>query len=164
MSPFSDARARIVLICIAGLMVGLIGRVAYLQTYGPQKTLRSAEHQQHTSITSIARRGTIMSRNGYPMAATVQTTSLYVDPKFLLEQYQRDKRNLNQMDGDLKKMCRMVDCNSDQLIELLGARSQSRYLKIAENLDQHTREAVESLHIPGVGFEPMLVRYYPMGS
>lgn len=161
---FSDGRARIVLITIAILLTGMIGRVAYLQTYGRQKTIKWAERQQHTAIRSIARRGTILSSNGYPMAATVQTTSLYVDPSFLLQQYQQDRRNLNQMDGDLRKMCKLVDCNVDDLIELIGARSETRYLKVAENLDPKTREAVEALHIPGIGFEPMLVRYYPMGS
>src|SRR5947207_9021344 len=161
---FSDGRAKIVLVIIASLLVGMIGRVAYLQTYGRQKTIRWAERQQHTAIKSIARRGTILSRNGYPMAATVQTTSLYVDPSFLLQQYQHDKRNLNQMDSDLRKMCKLVDCNVDELTELIGARAESRYLKVAENLDQKSREAVEALHIPGIGFEPMLVRYYPMGS
>src|SRR6476661_2049083 len=80
---FADGRARIILVIIASLLVGMIGRVAYLQTYGRQKTIRWAERQQHTAIKSIARRGTILSRNGYPMAATVQTTSLYVDPTFL---------------------------------------------------------------------------------
>ncbi|HEV8604416.1 MAG TPA: penicillin-binding protein 2 [Tepidisphaeraceae bacterium] len=164
MSPFSDGRARVVLVGIAALLVGMIGRVAYLQTYGRQKTIRLVERQQYTATTSIARRGTILSRNGYPMAATVQTTSLYVDPQFLLQQYQRERRNLNQMDSDLRKMCKLVECNVDQLIELIGAGPGSRYLKVAENVDQRTREAVESLHIPGVGFEPMLVRYYPMGS
>jgi cell division protein FtsI (penicillin-binding protein 3) len=164
MSPFSDGRAKIVLVVIASLLVGMVGRVAYLQTYGRQKTIRWAERQQHTAIRSIARRGTILSRNGYPMAATVQTTSLYIDPAFLLAQYQHDRRNLNQMDADLRKMCQLADCNVDQLIELIGARSESRYLKVAENLDPKTREAVEALHIPGIGFEPMLVRYYPMGS
>jgi len=164
MSPFSTGRAKIVLVIIASLLVAMIGRVAYLQTYGRQKTIRWAERQQHTAIKSIARRGTILSRNGYPMAATVQTTSLYVDPAFLLDQYQHDKRNLNQMDSDLRKMCKLVDANVDELTELVGARSTSHYLKIAENLDQKAKEAVEALHIPGIGFEPMLVRYYPMGS
>jgi cell division protein FtsI/penicillin-binding protein 2 len=68
------------------------------------------------------------------------------------------------MDSDLRKMCKLVDCNVDQLTELIGARAQSRYLKVAENLDQRAKDAVEALHIPGIGFEPMLVRYYPMGS
>jgi cell division protein FtsI (penicillin-binding protein 3) len=123
-----------------------------------------AERQQHTAIKSIARRGTISSRNGYALAATVQTTALYIDPKFMLKEYQREKRNLNQMDSDLRKMCRLVEKDVDQLTELIGSRTESRYLKVAENLDDRTREAVAALKIPGVGFEPMLVRYYPMGS
>src|SRR5215212_2461025 len=163
MSSFSDARARVVLVGIAFLLVGMIGRVAYLQSYGRQKTIAWAERQQHTAIQSIARRGTILSRNGYPLAATVQTTSLYVDPRFLLQQYQREKRNLNQMDGDLRKMCKMVDCNVDQLIELIGARPGSRYLRVAEGVEQGAEGGGESRESAGVGFEPMLVRDYAVG-
>src|SRR5688572_1614550 len=106
MSSFSEKRARIVLVCVAVLMSTMIVRVAYLQTYGRQKTIQMAERQQHTAIKSMARRGTISSRNGYALAATVQTTALYIDPKFMLKEYQREKRNLNQMDNDLRKMCR----------------------------------------------------------
>ena len=54
MSPFSIGRAKILLVVIASLLIGMIGRVAYLQTYGRQKTIRWAERQQHTAIRSIA--------------------------------------------------------------------------------------------------------------
>jgi cell division protein FtsI/penicillin-binding protein 2 len=164
MPAFSPTRARAILVLIAVLMAGMIGRVAYLQTYGRQKTIRWAERQQHTAITSIARRGTIMSRNGYPLAATVQSTVLYIDPAFMLQQYQRERRNLNQMDSDLKKMCKLVEVDCDRLVEKIGARPESRYLKVSQHVDQTTCEAVENLKIPGVAFEPVLVRYYPMGT
>ena len=55
MSSFSIGRAKIVLVVIASLLSGMIGRVAYLQTYGRQKTIHWAERQQHTAIRSIAR-------------------------------------------------------------------------------------------------------------
>src|SRR5262249_5203622 len=86
------------------------------------------------------------------------------DPKFMLEQYQKDKRNLNQMDDDLRKLCLLVEADPERLTQLLNEGPGSRYLKLAENLDEPLQKQIESLRIPGVAFEPVCQRYYPMGS
>src|ERR1043165_4187944 len=47
MTTFSPSRAALVMLLIAAAMLTLLGRVAYLQTYGRQQTLERAERQQH---------------------------------------------------------------------------------------------------------------------
>lgn len=163
MPTFSPIRASFVLVLIAAALVGMTGRVAYLQTYGRHNTIHWAERQQHTSEHIMARRGPIFDRNGLAMASSLQTTTLYVDPKFMLAEYQRNGRNLNQMDEDLRRLCRLVDAKADDLTQILSAQPDSRYLKIAENLDENLQAEVENLKIPGVAFEPVCVRWYPMG-
>jgi hypothetical protein len=47
MHRFSPIRAALTMITLAAALVALLGRVAYLQTYGRETTIRSAE-RQHT--------------------------------------------------------------------------------------------------------------------
>ena len=47
MPTFSPIRATAVMVVICLLFAGLVGRVAYLQTFGREQTIRRAERQQH---------------------------------------------------------------------------------------------------------------------
>src|SRR5450432_3392492 len=109
MHRFSPTRAAVTMIAIAGLMILLIGRVAYLQTYGREQTIRRAERQQHQTETLYARRGSIFDASGLLMAGTVQTQSLYVDPKFMQDEFQADGRNLEEMDQAIVQLAKLVD-------------------------------------------------------
>jgi len=151
-----------VVICL--LFTALIGRVAYLQTFGREQTIRRAERQQHQNETLVARRGGIFDANGILMAGTVQTQTLFVDAKFMQDCFQEDGRSLVEMDDAIAKLARILDKEPYQISQLLSDRSTSRYLKIAENLDETTVEAVMKLDLPGVGVTPTSARYYPMGS
>ncbi len=164
MPQFSTTRACVVILIIGGLLSALVGRVAYLQTYGRQSYVRAAERQQHTGIPIQARRGSIFDRNGHEMAGTIQTLAVYLDPKFMLEQYQTGKRNLNQMDQDLTKLATIIDCDADKLTAVICENVAERYIRIAENQTDQAAREIAKLNIPGAGVEPMCVRFYPMGS
>ena len=164
MPRFSAFRAAVVLSILATGIVGLMVRVAYLQTYFRQKTILRADQQQHTTRSITARRGTIFDTNGHALAGTVQQQAIYIDPVFMLREYQTAPRNLNQMDMDLRKLAGLIDADADELSQLLGERYEARYVRIAESRDDRTAAEVMKLGIPGVGAEPMCVRYYPMGS
>jgi cell division protein FtsI/penicillin-binding protein 2 len=161
---FSPARAAFLMILIGTGFVALVGRVAYLQTYGRQQTIERADRQQHQSEILRARRGSIFDANGMLMAGTVQTQSLYCDPKFMQECYQEDGKSLVDMDRDIDKLAKLIDKDPIELSQLIGDRSSSRYVKIAEHLDDRTVAEIDKLDIPGLGTMPMDERYYPMGS
>ena len=164
MPSFSPLRAAVVMIVIGGCLVGLTGRVAYLQTYGREQTLRKAERQQHQNETLYARRGSIFDSNGMLMAGTVQTMSLFVDPKFMQEEFESNGRSLVDMDKAVERLAKVIDKDSFELSKLLGDRYTSRFIRIADNLDEDTCREIEKLKLPGVGVLPVNVRYYPMGS
>ena len=52
---FSPLRAAIVFVFIGILFATLIGRVAFLETVGRQKTLQRAENQQHQDALRVRR-------------------------------------------------------------------------------------------------------------
>ncbi len=146
------------------LFAALLGRVAYLQTYGREATISRADRQQHLVLTLPARRGNIYDRNGLLMAGSIQTHSLFVDPKFMQDSFQEDGRSLIQMDEALDGLAKIVGKDSFELSKLLGDRATSRFVKVAENLDDTTVAQIEAMDLPGVGIGSGSARCYPMGS
>ena len=160
----STFRAAAVFVALVVLFVALLGRVAYLQTYGRQQTVRRAERQHHSKDVIPARRGGIFDRNGLAMAGTVQTQSMFVDPKFMYQTLQQQGRSQADIDEAVIKLAELIDQEPFDLLQLLGERGDSRYVKVADDLDELTCREIIKLDLPGVGLEPNNVRYYPMGS
>src|SRR5689334_21315374 len=119
MGTFSPSRATFVMLGITVLLTALIGRVVFLQTYGRQQTLDRAERQQHTKETISARRGGIFDSTGMLMAGTVQTRTLFVDPKFMQDQFQKEGHSLAEMDECVAKLAKIVDKEPFELSKLL---------------------------------------------
>jgi len=161
---FSTLRASVVLSILLGLFVVMVGRVAYLQTYGREKTIGRADRQQHEHRVLPARPGNIFDRNGLVMAGTVETKTLFVDPKFMQAYYQQPGHSLAEMDVALAKLGQLIEKTSYELAQLLSDRAGSRFIKIAKELDDPTVAAIEKLDLPGVGVVPAFERSYPMGS
>jgi cell division protein FtsI/penicillin-binding protein 2 len=161
---FSTRRAAAVFVLLGSILVALIGRVAYLQTYGRQLTLRKADRQQHQTMSLEARRGCLFDRNGFLLAGTIQTQTLFVDPKFMYEVYQQDGHSLIEMDAAIMDLARILDKKPIDLAHLLADRSDNRFVKVAENLNDDVCEEIRKLKLPGVGLQPTSSRYYPMGS
>ena len=164
MSTFSPTRATIVLAIVACLLAGMTGRVAYLQTYGRQKTIRSAERQQHQSEIIQARRGSIFDAAGNALAVSVQQMALYIDPEFILDEYSFGSRNREDLPNDLARLATMIDEKPDALYKLVNRRANARYVRLAENLSEDHAQRILKLDMPGVGLEPMPVRIYPMDT
>ncbi|WP_428938812.1 peptidoglycan D,D-transpeptidase FtsI family protein [Fontivita pretiosa] len=164
MHRFCAIRATVAIALIAGSMLVLLGRVGYLQTYGREQTIQKAERQQHQTEVLYARRGSIFDSTGLLMAGTVQTLSLFIDPKFMQDEFQADGRSLVDMDKALEQLAKLIDADPFELAKLLGDRYTSRFIRVADNLDEQTCQQIERMKLPGVGLTPMNVRYYPMGS
>lgn len=164
MVRFSSLRAGMVLCCLGVTFVALIVRVGYLQTSVRDQIIRQADRQQHRTETLYARRGSIFDANGMLMAGTVQTTSLFIDPKFMLDQFQSEGRSLIDLDRAIDRLAEIIDRDPLELHNLLADRSTSRFIRIADHLDEPTIQAIRALRLPGAGFTYVNERYYPMGS
>ncbi len=164
MSAFSPIRAGAILFLVAALLSGMTGRVAYLQTYARQDTIRAAERQQHVTLPIVARRGSILDRNGLMIATTIQQQAIFIDPAFMIRQYQKEDKSPRQLDQDLRKLARLIQKPEAEIIARVHERPDARYLRIAEEIPDRLVDEVARLDIPGVEPEPMCVRNYPMAS
>src|SRR5687768_772383 len=108
-NSFSAARAAAVFLILGAAFVALTGRVAYLQTVGRRATLARTERQHHRVDVSPARRGCIHDRNGIEMAGTVQRMALFIDPKFMQDEYQKPGRSLVDMDRAIEQLAALAD-------------------------------------------------------
>ena len=164
MPTFAPTRAAVVLVIICCALTGLVGRVAYLQTYGREQTIRRAERQQHQTEVLHARRGSIFDCNGMLMAGTVESQTLFIDPKFMQDCFQEDGKSLVDMDTAINKLSNIIDIDPFKVSQMLGDRYASRYVKVAEKLDDSQMKQIQALDLPGVGFTPTDERWYPMGA
>ncbi len=161
---FSPRRAGIVVALIVAALLALIGRVAYLQTYGREQTIRQTDRQQHMTETLFARRGTVYDSTGNVLAGTVQTQALFVDPKFMFEQFQANGLESAEIRHRLDQLADLVEMDRHELTNLLDDKSESRFVKIKEDVSDDYISAIHKLGIDGVGLTPIHERYYPMGS
>ncbi len=159
---FSHIRAGIIFTILGAILVVLIGRVAWLQTYGRQTTILKAERQHHQSEELPARRGSIFDRNGALMACTIQNSGVFVDPWFMHDRYQ-DENRWAQMEPDIAKLAEHLDLEPEKLAALISDNSEQRFLKISERVDERTAEEIKKMKMPGVGLMPVNERVYPMG-
>src|ERR1700712_2839006 len=161
----SPLRAVLVFGTVAAALLGLGGRVAYLQSKGAIKNIARAKRQQFQSEPLYARRGSVFDRNGLLMAGTVQSQSLFVDPKFMAEQFAAEGRDpYLAMDEAAAKLANAAGRDAADISKQLADRSTSRFVRVADNLDEAAVHDIEKLDLPGTGFTPFNVRYYPMGS
>lgn len=161
----SSLRAVLVLVILGVVLAGLGGRVAFLQSKGSVQNVPRAKRQQFQSEPLFARRGSVFDRNGLLMAGTVQSQSLFVDPKFMAEQFAAEGRDpYLATDDAAARLAGIVGRDAFEVAKVLSDKSGSRFVRIADNLDEAAIARIETLDLPGIGFTPFNVRYYPMGS
>src|SRR3954463_6712970 len=142
---FSFTRAASVMALVSCALVGLIGRVAFLQTYGRERTIQRADRQQHQSQTIESRRGSIFDCNGMLMAGTVESQSLFIDAKFMQDCFTEDGKSLVDLDKAIEQLASLIDQDALTISKLLGDRYESRYIKVAEHLDESTVTHIQKM-------------------
>ncbi len=97
-------------------------------------------------------RAEIIDRNGQPMAISLNTVSLFADP--------RQIGNPDETAAQLKKVLPRLDLA--ETTERLK-RDDKKFIYIAREITPREEEAVNDLGIPGVDFRPTQHRQYPLG-
>jgi cell division protein FtsI (penicillin-binding protein 3) len=99
------------------------------------------------------------------MAGTVQTRTLYIDPRLttqVQDGFPEDGKAVAALDDSIDKLAKLIHRKPAELSQIFSNRSPARFLKIAEGLDDDTADAIEKLKLPGVGIISATRRYYPM--
>ena len=145
----ANRRLRLLVAVFAVAFVAAFVRVAWLQAVKAQTLdhLATSQHREELEIT--AHRGTIFDRNGVQLAFGERATTVYANPKQIV-----DPREAAIAVGDA------LDLDPGKLYPLLTDRSRG-FVYLARKADPEKTEALEEQEIAGIGFQPEERRVYP---
>jgi len=143
----------VVLLLIATL--GLVGRLAHLQLLSHQEYQAQAQDEHQDSLVLNPRRGAILDRNGYPLAASVDAYDVLVDSQVWDDPAQAQQR--------AEALANLVNRPPQYILTDLST-SITREVIVGRGLDYQGSLRVEDLGLPGVRLVRTSRRVYPEGN
>ena len=140
-----------ILLCFAFVVIGArLVEVAAFKAGDP----RSAHNVPATH--TLVGRADIVDRNGALLATTLQTPSLYTNPKIVLSAHEGARQAAH------KLVQVLPDLDEDDVYAKLTSDKSFVWLK--RRLTPRQQDAVNRLGIPGLDFQPEDKRLYPQGT
>lgn len=153
----SLSRALLVAAFIGFWMLAVSARLVYLQVSQHTTLTNRARQQQQNALDTTPQRGELLDRHGRQLARSVQTISLFIDPKDL---------DAGELECTAQQLSTALGLNSTDLLQQFAnaQNADSRFLWIVRRLDVDRGNKILSLNLPGVHpvIEPK--RYYPNGT
>jgi len=138
----------VILICLGGVLV----RVTLLKTQTNERLANAAGVVQSNAV-NLRRRGDLIDRRGRIIATSSIAQRLFVDPKMV-----------DDIDTIAVDLARITGLDPVEIDRTILERPKSRYIVLADPLDDWRVAAVRDADLRGVGLEPRLTRHYPYGK
>jgi cell division protein FtsI (penicillin-binding protein 3) len=148
----ANHRIRLLLTAFAFVFVVALARAAWLQAAQHDRLAAMAITQHRETIEVPAGRGTIFDRTGEPLAIGEQATTVYADPRNIV-----DAQRAAILAG------KALGLDADKLYPALKDRSKG-FVYVARKADPIKAAALNKREIPGLGFYPEELRTYPQGA
>jgi cell division protein FtsI (penicillin-binding protein 3) len=142
-----------VLTCAA---LGLVGRAVDLQLVDHSFLVKQGDARFSRVMEIAAHRGTILDRNGEPLAVSTPVESVWANPQILAA-----------ASDQLPRLARVLKNDRPQQQELVRRVTSSmdrEFLYLARHLQPADAQAVRRLNIAGVNLTREYRRYYPSGE
>ena len=159
--PVPTRRLLAVYLLLCSGLIGLAGRLAWLQVVDSRNLLQRARAIQTHSKAPIGKRRAIVDRNGQLVALDEERFRLWAHPRFFNFPGD-DPRALRTSAEVATKLAPILAEPSQQLLTLLGNRRSG--VKLASELDPETAKRVRALGISGLDLEAHPRRLYPQGN
>jgi cell division protein FtsI (penicillin-binding protein 3) len=149
----ADPRARLLhaLFVVAVVLLVLAGRLAQLQGLESTAYAAKAEQQRLRKVALAAARGSILDRQGRPLAMNVDARAVYADPSLVVDPA-----------ATAHKLGVLLHLHAAALRPKL-VRS-TRFVYLARGVDPDVARAILAQKIPGIGVLPETKRVYPNGA
>ncbi len=150
-----ERRLIALLVIIFMCIVGISGRLFFVQAVSAAKYEKEAEQQRLCVIEIPPERGRILDRNGNELAVSVMMDTIYATP-YLIED----------REGFAKKIAPILKVDEHELLNKLLKQGNFTYLarKADSQTVQEIKKAVQENRIKGIGFLKESKRYYPNQS
>ncbi len=143
------------IVFLAGVFVALLAaallRAVWLQAVKGPEYAAMAIRQHRETVVVPAARGTIVDRNGEPLAIGKQATTVFANPRQV-----ESARDLTLALG------KHLGADLASTYSLLSDRSRG-FVYVARKANPEKAERLEKLDFAGLGFYPEELRFYPQG-
>lgn len=159
--PLSPGRLLAVygLLCLS--LVGLAGRLAWLQVFDTANLEAKARAIQTQSQTPLGKRRTIVDRNGRLVALDEERFTLWAHPRFFNFPGD-DPQKLRSREEVASRLAPVLAQPAELLHERMVGRPSG--VRLGTNIDPETAERIRRLGISGLDLEGYPQRVYPQGS
>lgn len=129
----------------------ILSRLFYWQIVKADELSALGQSQYGQVIRSEPKRGEIKTSDNYPLVSNKIVYLVYANPKQIKEK----EKVITLLSSALKV---------DEASVSASLSLDKFWVPIKSNVDEKTRQELEKLNIPGIGFEENYVRYYPEAS
>jgi len=152
-----DPRRRLQLVFVVSMLLFLavIGRVVFLQTAGSDSLVAAGRAQRVTESVLVAERGTIFSRDGGELALSVSSSTLFANPKLVVDPA-----------GTASLLATMLHLSAEKQQSLTEAFTikEKSFVYIVRQIDEELATTVLTLDLPGVALLQENKRIMPSGD
>ncbi len=144
------ARIRIIMIgtIFGAMFLTIIGRAFYLQILQHEELIKKADRQHQHRVDLTPARGSILDRNGTPLAESIHMDSCYAEPK-----------RIKDVDGTATVLAPLLGMPKQELVAKLSLNKSFTWLVRWVPPDTATR--IKNMKLTGIGFAPESKRFYP---
>lgn len=166
-STHDNLRINLVIIGFTAVSAIFIVRLFTLQVLSHAKYKALAQDQYWNTQDLPAKRGDILSSDGFRLASTQTYYLLYAEPQKVIDKYKTANMIAEKL-VSYKNIPEETDRaaefkrNYDRILEIFN--SNLVWAILSKNLSPVQRDDVASLNLPGIGFEDAPVRFYPEGT
>ncbi len=146
---------------IAGLLVLLLFKVAWIQIVDAEELGQKAIDQQTQDTPIDAKRGAIYARNAKELATSTTCYTLWARPS-QIKLDDGEERSEAEIKGYAASIAKIVDGDADEIYA--GITKDQALVRIAKYLDKETADELRKLTISGIELSEDTKRYYPLGN
>ena len=147
-------RARLVLIVILSLLLGLGYRLIFLQVSEQEFLKNQGDLRMVRTEVDPAHRGMISDRNGEPLAVSTPVESIWVNSRYFPEL----------SSSELTELASLLDVREAPLRKRLNASKGRRFVYLKRQMPPEQAEKVLELGLKGLFSQREYKRYYPAGE
>ncbi|MFQ5428940.1 MAG: peptidoglycan D,D-transpeptidase FtsI family protein [Phycisphaerae bacterium] len=150
-SRFSQLTGHWLIGTVLAVLLLLVGRLVYINTYNRPVLLSRAQKQHRSDVPIKARRGLIVDRVGRILSGTMLRKSVFADPQVL-----PDKRHA------AETVARVLDLDFGEIAPDLLAAGDRRFFVIRRGVTEEQARRISAEGIYGLGVFSEPYRTYPM--
>jgi cell division protein FtsI (penicillin-binding protein 3) len=143
-------RVTLVMALFAMVASSLVARAVYLQVLDKDFLNQQADTRHLRTESISAHRGTILDRNGEPLAISTPVDSIWVNPKEFASAVDK-----------IPQLAKALELNEDVLMRRITRSMGKEFLYLKRHLNPSVAQAVMAMKLPGINVQREYRRYYP---